>query len=86
MLEQTSSVTKGSVIVNKVAWLSRGGVSKAHAHEVLGDRLVGFISHCGKLAVEAQNRGLLVSQIKKRNSIESELERILFSSNRDARE
>jgi pilus assembly protein CpaE len=77
MLEQSSGVsTKGAVIVNKVRWLG-GGVSKGHAREALGDRLAGFISDDSGVILEAQNRGLLPSQVKKRNRIEAELEQIL---------
>jgi hypothetical protein len=69
--------TKGAVIVNKVPWFG-GAVSKRHAREALGDRLAGFVSRNARLVVDAQNRGLLLSQIKKRNRTEVELERILF--------
>jgi pilus assembly protein CpaE len=80
MLEQGSGVgTKRAVIVNKVRWLS-GGVSKGHAREVLGDRLAGFISDDSGVVLEAQNRGLLPSQVKKRNRIETELEQILSAA------
>jgi pilus assembly protein CpaE len=81
MLEHRFGISaKRSVIVNKVAWLSGGGVSKHHAGEVLGERLAGYVSHCGKLVLDAQNRGLLLSQVKRGNSVEAELERILFAS------
>ncbi len=80
MLEQKLGVaTKGTVIVNKVRWIANGGLSKGHAREVLGDRLAGFTSHCSSLVLDAQNRGLLLSQVKKRNRVEAELERILLA-------
>jgi pilus assembly protein CpaE len=80
MLEQGSGVsTKRAVIVNKVRWLG-GGVSKGHAREVLGDRLAGFISDDSGVVLEAQNRGLLPFQVKKRNRIETELEQILSAA------
>ena len=60
------------------AWLAGGGVNKGHAREVLGDRIAGFVSDCGKLVRDSQNRGLLMSQVKKRNRIEAELNRILL--------
>jgi Flp pilus assembly CpaE family ATPase len=79
ILEPNSGIsTKGSVIVNKVRWLAGGGVNKGHAREVLGDRIAGFVSDCGKLVRDSQNRGLLMSQVKKRNRIEAELNRILL--------
>ena len=81
MLEQKLGVaTKGTVIVNKVRWIANGGLSKGHAREVLGDRLAGFTSHCSSLVLDAQNRGLLLSQVKKRNRVEAELEPILARS------
>jgi pilus assembly protein CpaE len=80
MLEQKMGVaTKGTVIVNKVRWIANGGLSKRHAREVLGDRLAGFTSHCSSLVLDAQNRGLLLSQVKKRNRVEAELEPILLA-------
>jgi pilus assembly protein CpaE len=80
MLEQKLGVaTKGTVIVNKVRWIANGGLSKGHAREVLGDRLAGFTSHCSSLVLDAQNRGLLLSQVKKRNRVEAELEPILLA-------
>ena len=80
MLEQKLGVaTKGTVIVNKVRWIANGGLSKGHAREVLGDRLAGFTSHCSSLVLDAQNRGLLLSQVKKRNRIEAQLEPILLA-------
>ena len=80
MLEQKLGVaTKGTVIVNKVRWIANGGLSKGQAREVLGDRLAGFTSHSSSLVLDAQNRGLLLSQVKKRNRVEAELEPILLA-------
>jgi len=80
MLEHSGQIdTKGAIIVNKVRWLG-GGVSKRHAREVLGDRLAGFVSDCANLVQGAQNRGQLLSQIKRRNRIESDLEQVLNRS------
>ncbi len=66
-----------SVIVNKAPWLG-GAVKKSDARQVLGDRLAGFICEDKGLVREAQNRGLLISQVKRRNRIDSELRHILL--------
>jgi len=68
---------RGSVIVNKVSWLGRGGVKKAHAKEMLGDRLAGFVADRTQLVREAQNRGVLLSDIKRSNRIEADLLHII---------
>ncbi len=78
MLEQGGQIgTKGSIIVNKVRWLG-GGVNKKHARDLLGDRLAGFVGDGANVVRDAQNRGLLMSQIKRRNRIEADLEPILY--------
>ena len=77
MLEQSSGIaTKETVIVNKVRWLG-SAVNKGDAREVLGDRLAGFIGDASGLVGEAQNRGLLPTQVKRRNRVEAELGPIL---------
>lgn len=68
--------TGASVIVNKVRWLG-GKVSKRHARRALGDRLAGFVGNAPDLVQDAQNRGLLLSQAKRRNRIEADLTHIL---------
>ena len=55
------------------------GSAEGHAREVLGDRLAGFTSHCSSPVLDAQNRGLLLSQVKKRNRVEAELQPILLA-------
>ena len=80
MLEESSQIgRKCSIIVNKVPWLG-GKVSKKHARDLLGDRLAGFIGDGANVVRDAQNRGLLMSQIKRRNRIEAGLEPILNRS------
>jgi pilus assembly protein CpaE len=75
------AVTKHSIIVNKVPWLG-GGLSKADAREALGDRLAGFVSADARLVREAQNRGLLISQVRRNSRIEKELRTLLGKSRR----
>jgi pilus assembly protein CpaE len=78
-LEDKAGVsTKSSVIVNKVSWFGSGGVGKKHAREVLSDKLAGFVAEDRPAALAAQNHGLLLSQIKKRNRIEADLGKILL--------
>lgn len=80
MVEQTSQIsTNGTVIVNKVRWLGRQ-IGKRHARELLGDRLAGYVGDGTSVAQEAQNRGLLMSQVKRRNRIEADLDSILNRS------
>jgi pilus assembly protein CpaE len=77
LLEQRDiAATKLSVIVNKVPWLG-GGLRKADAREALGERLAGFVSADARLVREAQNRGLLLSQVRRNNRIEKELRALL---------
>ncbi len=78
MLEQTCNVdTSRSVIVNKCPWLDKGGVTKANARQLLGDRLSLFIPDRIRLVREAQNRGVLLSDVTKSNKIGTMLQSVL---------
>ncbi len=68
-----------SVIVNKCPRFGVGGLKRSHATEMLGDRLAGFVNDYSGLVRDAQNRGLLLSQSKASNGVESELRAILSS-------
>ena len=70
------SDSPANIIVNKTPWLA-GDVTRKHARDALGGDLVGFVPNRASLAREAQNRGLLLSQVKRGNRIESALRRIL---------
>ena len=71
--------TTATVIVNKVPWMG-GGVSRRHARDALGGLLAGFVSECGPLVHDAQNRGVMLSQVKRNNRVHSELAAILSHS------
>ena len=66
----------GAVIVNKAPWLG-GGVKRSVATDVLGNRLAGFIRDDERTARDAQNRGLMLGDVRKSNHIHSGLEVIL---------
>ena len=69
--------TKGRVIVNKLGWLGTHGVKKSDAFEALGDRLAGFVSEADALVNQSRNSGVPLSEIKKSNRVEKDLEAIL---------
>ena len=71
------SAIKRRVIVNKLGWLGSHGVKKSDAFEVLGERLAGFVTEAGALVNESRNRGIPLSEIKKSNRIEKDIEAIL---------
>jgi pilus assembly protein CpaE len=73
---EITAPTKHSVIVNKVPWFG-AGLKKADARDVLGDKLAGFVSADARLVREAQNRGMLLSQVRRKNRIEVELRDLL---------
>lgn len=75
--EELSLDSRGTIIVSKSTYWSRAGVSRKHAREALGERMVGHISDVPELAHEAQNRGLMLSHVKSRNRIERDLSTIL---------
>ena len=72
--------SRNSVIVNRCPWFGRGGIKKRHALELLGERMAGFVSDCGQLVREAQNRGVPLNDVKRSNRIENELRAILGAS------
>jgi pilus assembly protein CpaE len=71
---------RNSVVVNRCPWFGRGGIKKRHALELLGERIAGFVSDCGQLVREAQNRGVPLNDVKRSNRIENELRAILGAS------
>ena len=71
----------GAVIVNKSPRFGLwGGLTKKHAQEVLGTRLAGFVSDRQRLVRDAQNRGVLLSQVKRSNAVEADLRAIVTKS------
>ncbi len=68
---------EGSVIVNKYSGFGLRGMRKRHAREILGTRLAGFVANQPRIAREAQDRGVLLSEIKRSNSIEKDLRAIV---------
>jgi pilus assembly protein CpaE len=72
-----------SVIVNRCRpRLISGGVNslrRRDAEQVLGESLAGFVSEDYRLVREAIDRGVPLYQVKRRNSIDKDLARILFA-------
>lgn len=68
---------QNSVIVNKAAWRSKAGVSKRNAKQLLGKYLAGFVSDAGDLPTEAQNKGVLLSKLKRNNPIRKTLSKAI---------
>jgi pilus assembly protein CpaE len=66
-----------SVIVNKCPWLQSSGVRKTLANEVLGERLAGFVGNGKQVVCEAQNKGIMLSEMRKAGHIHSDLAQIL---------
>jgi pilus assembly protein CpaE len=67
------------VIVNKNSrhWF-KTGISAKEAEDVLGDALAGYIGNEASLVREAIDRGVPVSELKRRNKVTRDLEQILF--------
>ena len=77
MLEQKCGIaTTGSIIVNKCPWFSEG-IKKSHVRQSLGERLALILPDCRRLTREAQNRGVLLSEVKRSNKLASELRSLL---------
>lgn len=76
---QFSLDTSQSVIVSKSGRWLRCNVGRSHAKQALGNRLAGFISDCPRLTRDAQNRGLLLREVSRSNSIERDLRKIVQS-------
>lgn len=72
-----------SVIVNRFRKTMFGGVNSVRqkdAEDVLGGRIAGFVAQDYPLVREAIDRGLPLSEVKKGNRIEKDLETILFET------
>jgi Flp pilus assembly CpaE family ATPase len=67
------------VIVNKFRHQLFGGLRKADASGLLGDRLAGFVPDNYGLVSEAINRGEFVSAISRSNRVTRELRRIVLN-------
>lgn len=75
---QTGGDVKPKAIVNKHSRALFGsGLSSNEAKELLRDRLAGYVSADERLAREAIDRGVPTTEIKARNSIMSDLSKIL---------
>lgn len=83
--EQFSLDTSQSVIVSKSGHWSRSGVGRSQAKQALGDRLAGFISDRPNLTRDAQNRGLLLREASRSNSVERDLQKIIQSLGKAAK-
>ena len=67
------------VIVNKNArQMFKTGISAKEVEQVLGDSLAGYIGDETKLVREAIDRGVPVGELKRRNKVSRDLEKILF--------
>lgn len=76
--------TSKSVIVNKFKRFDFRGLRRKHAADILGDRLAGFVSDTGSLAREAQDRGVLLSELKRSNAVVRDLRAIVTTSAKGA--
>ena len=70
----------GSVIVNKSARLGVAGVKKQHAEVLLGSYFAGFIPDGRKHVLAAQNQGILPSEYKRKNALNTALRKILIQA------
>lgn len=82
--ERCGEAIRASVIVNRFRQrLVSGGVNslrRKDAEQVLGDALAGFVSEDYRLVREAIDRGVPLYEIKRRNTINRDLAKILFAS------
>jgi pilus assembly protein CpaE len=78
MTQRFDNEVKPRVIVNKYvrSWF-RTGVSTSEAKEILKDALAGYVASDPKLVREAIDRGIPTTAIKPRNTIVSDLAKIL---------
>lgn len=68
------------VIINKNSrQLFKTGISAKEAEQVLGKALAGYVGDETKIVREAIDRGVPVSELKRRNKVSRDLEKILFS-------
>jgi pilus assembly protein CpaE len=74
--ERYGLATKASVIVNKRPMFA-GTVRTKHAKDLLGPALAGFVPLKSKVTREAQDRGVPLSAISRRNGVESALDPLL---------
>ena len=69
------------VIINKHNRpLIKTGISHKEVEQVLGERFAGYIGDEPKLAREAIDRGVPVGELKRRNKMLKDLEKIIFGS------
>ncbi len=77
--ERLGNDANPKVIVNKNSrQLFKTGISAKEVEQVLGDALAGYIGDETRLVREAIDRGVPVSELKSRNKVSRDLEKILF--------